>query len=78
MPKFLVSNAMKSASIYRFGESVAMHLPVDGTCYLTAADARRIARALNAAARNIAAEPKFSHSTFGTIEVPLSNNGERR
>lgn len=63
-----------SAFVYRFVDRVAISLPGTGeTIYLTAAEARKLARALNAGARSVKEEPQFSTSTFGTVEVDVSD-----
>ena len=65
---------MKGASVHRFGDLVALALPGKGeTVYLNPAEARKLARALNAGARSVKTEPRFSQSSFGTIEVPLAD-----
>lgn len=68
-------------STYRFRDSVALYLAtgVDPThtangkaerqavqVYLTPADARKLAKSINAAARNVTRVPKFSESNFPT------------
>lgn len=68
-------------STYRFRDSVAVYLAteVDPThtangkaerqavqVYLTPAAARKLTRAINAAARNVETIPKFSESSFPT------------
>lgn len=62
---------MRHAQIHRFRDRIALYL-CNGeggrsTVYLTPADARRIARALNAGARDVKATP-FAQSEFRTIE----------
>lgn len=62
---------LRRAQIHRFRDRVALYLRNDegdgNTVYLSAADARRIARALNAGARDVKATP-FAKSEFRTIE----------
>lgn len=61
----------RRAQIHRFRDRVALYVRNDEgdgvTVYLTPADARRIARALNAGAREVKALP-FAQSQFRTIE----------
>ncbi len=59
---------MGTASIYRFRDRVAVHIGTGATVYLSPADARKIARALNAAARDIG-ERKFTESTLATVDL---------
>lgn len=69
---------MKSAHVHRFHDFAAVGLPGNGeTVYLTPADARRLAAALIACADNVDAQPRFSTSTFATVEFELSNKGSR-
>jgi len=66
-----------NAHLHRFGDHVALSLPGKGeTLYFTAKEARAIAKALNAGARDIAAV-KFQDSNFGSPEIQLSNQGKR-
>lgn len=68
---------MKHANLHRFGDYVALSLPGNGeTAYFTAKEARAIAKALNAGARDIAAR-KFTDSNFGSPVVELTNAGKR-
>lgn len=60
----------KMASIYRFHDTVAVYMGTGATVYLSPAEARKIARALNANARDIG-ERKFTESTLGTTEIQL-------
>lgn len=65
---------MKNAHIHRFRDKAAISLPgKGGTVYLTEKEARAIAKALNACARNIKEQPLFSLSSFGASTVPLSD-----
>jgi hypothetical protein len=62
---------MKGMQIHRFREAVAVNVPGQcETAYLTVADARALARAINAAARDIAAR-KFAESAFTTFNRPV-------
>lgn len=63
--------------VHRFHDYTAVHLPgMEETCYLSAKEARALARALNACARSIKNEG-FIESTFPTTEIPLENGGRR-
>lgn len=65
---------MKGAQIHRFGPRVAISLPGKGeTIYLTEKEARAIARALNACARDVKAEPRASQSAFETVSIDISD-----
>lgn len=57
------------ASIHRFRDSVAVWLGDGNTLYMTPRDARRLAKAINAAARDVIQKP-FADSTVGTVEMP--------
>jgi len=57
------------ANIHRFRETVALDVGKGETVYFSAKDARKIARALNAAARSCDREP-FSESSGLTVHVP--------
>ena len=57
------------AQIHRFRESVAVHVGKGETVYFSPKDARKLARALNAAARSCDREP-FSESRGLTVNVP--------
>jgi hypothetical protein len=58
------------ATAYRFCDRVAVHLNGKGeTRYLTAKDARALARQINRCARSIKSET-VSNSTSGTVTVP--------
>lgn len=56
-----------SITVYRFRDSVAMSARVGN--YVTAKDARRLARALIAAARSVEREP-FTSSAVATTTLP--------
>lgn len=62
---------MSRAQVHRFRDSVAAFLGDGQTVYMTPADARRIARALNAAAREIASGVPFAQSSVGTVQIEL-------
>ena len=69
---------LKNGSLHRFGDKVAISLPGKGeTLYLSADEAKLLAQGLSQCADNIAEQPKFSQSNFGTFEVPLANEGKR-
>lgn len=61
---------MSLAQIHRFRESVAIYLAGGKTIYLSPKEAKAIAKALNAAARDIKANP-FVESGFSTVVVEL-------
>lgn len=68
---------LKDASIHRLHDYVVISLPGKGeTLYLTAKEAKGIAKALNKAAKSVTSEG-FIESTVGTITVALSNEGKR-
>jgi hypothetical protein len=63
---------LKNAHVHRFGDNVAISLPGEGeTVYITAAEATKLAKVLNACARDIKA-CKFSASPFVSTEINLS------
>ena len=63
----------KNVQVHRFGGRVAVSLPGKGeTVYLTPKEAQRLAKALNAGARNIAQQPRFSESDFVTVSFEAS------
>lgn len=65
---------MKNASIHRFHDFVALAFPGEGeTVYLSASEARSIAKALCDAARNVERVP-FIASEFGCVEVSSATN----
>ncbi len=57
------------ASVHRFGDQVAIYVGDGSTTYLTAKQARALARALRDCAKSVVDE-KFVNSEFGTREVP--------
>lgn len=64
---------LKNSWVHRFHDRVAVSLPGGDTKYLTAKEARQLARAMNRCAWDISTTPKFSESHFGTTEVELSD-----
>ena len=65
------------AQVYRFRDQVAVSLETGETEYLTAKEARAIARAMNAAAKEIASGVAFTASQVGTFRIELeSRNGK--
>jgi hypothetical protein len=59
------------ASVHRFGELVALYIPgMPEIAYLSAAEAGKLARALNKVARSVKTE-RFAGYRVGTISVPL-------
>lgn len=66
---------MKGAYIHRFRDKVAISLPGKGaTVYLTPKEARQIAKALNACARDVK-NLSFSASEFTSTSVDVSAPG---
>lgn len=66
-----------NAHLHRLGDKIALSLPGNGeTLYFSAKEARAIAKALNAGARDIGAV-KYQQSNFGSPEIQLSNEGKR-
>lgn len=65
----------QNAQLHRLRNKAAVSLPIGPTQYLTATEARKLARALNALASDIKART-FTESTFGTrlvtVEAPES------
>jgi hypothetical protein len=57
------------AQVHRFRDKVAVYVGGGETVYLKPANARKLARALNAAARSCDKE-SFVDSTCGTVNVP--------
>ena len=57
------------AQVHRFRESVAVHVGNGETVYFSPKDARKLARALNAAARSCDREP-YTESHGLTVNVP--------
>lgn len=68
-------NTMKeNAQVHRFGARVAVSLPGTGqTNYLTAKEARTLARELHRCARDVEQVPGFAESRYCTTTVALSN-----
>jgi hypothetical protein len=61
---------MKSiASVHRFGDAVAVYVGDGNTTYLTAKQARALARALRDCAKSVV-DVKFTNSEFGTRSIP--------
>jgi hypothetical protein len=65
------------AQIHRFGDSVAGWLGTGETVYMTPADARKIGKALIAAAKDVEA-CKFTESPFKTVSLQLEPNARSR
>ena len=65
------------ASVHRFGDQVAIYVGDGSTTYLTAKQARALARALRDCAKSVVDE-KFVNSEFGTREVPRVTLEEAR
>jgi hypothetical protein len=65
------------ASVHRFGDQVAIYVGDGSTTYLTAKQARALARALRDCAKSVVDE-KFVDSAFGTREVPRVTLEEAR
>ena len=65
------------ASVYRFGDQVAIYVGDGSTTYLMAKQARALARALRDCAKSVVDE-KFFESSFGTREVPRVTLEEAR
>ena len=57
------------ASVHRFHDQVAIYVGDGSTTYLTAKQARALARALRDCAKSVVDE-RFVDSAFGTREVP--------
>lgn len=57
------------ANVHRFGDKVAIYVGDGSTTYLTAKQARALARALRDCAKSVVDE-KFVNSAFGTRDVP--------
>ena len=57
------------ASVHRFVDQVAVYVGDGNTTYLTAKQARALARALRDCAKSVVDE-KFFESSFGTRDVP--------
>ena len=65
------------ASVHRFGDQVAIYVGDGSTTYLTAKQARALARALRDCAKSVVDE-RFVDSAFGTREVPRVTLEEAR
>lgn len=63
-----------NAQIHRFRDNVAMYLGDGSTVYLKPADARKLARAINKAARSCETE-RFTNSSGNTAQFTF--DGER-
>lgn len=57
------------AQVHRFGDKVAVYVGDGSTTYLTAKQARALARALRTCAKSVV-EEKFTNSEFGTRSIP--------
>lgn len=57
-----------TAQIHRFRDRVAVHIGTGDTVYMTHADARKMARALNLFAKSVKTE-SFVDSTCGTFTM---------
>jgi hypothetical protein len=62
-----------TAQIHRFHNRVALHIGSGKTVYLTPIEAKRIARALNAGARDIM-KAGFVVSTFTPVRVEIEGD----
>lgn len=56
------------AQVHRFRDKVAVYVGKGETVYLSPKNARKLARALNVAARSVDRE-SFAESTCGTVNV---------
>lgn len=63
---------MAQAQIHRFREKVAIYLANGATVYLSPKEAKEIAKALNAAVRDIK-DNSFVDSQFSTVNIELSS-----
>lgn len=57
------------ANVHRFGDKVAVYVGDGSTTYLTAKQARALARALRDCAKSVVDE-KFVDSAFGSRDIP--------
>lgn len=64
---------MTTAQVHRFRDRVAASLGTGETVYMDPKTARKLARALNAAARDVDART-FADSTFASTEITFLNN----
>lgn len=68
---------MIAAQVHRFGDKVAVYVGNGETAYLTAKQARALARALNGCARSVVNET-YGASNFTTVEIPhVTKEGAR-
>lgn len=63
---------MNSGQVHRFRDAVAAYLGAGETVYMSPAEARALARALNRAARSIQSEP-FARSAGITTQLAFSD-----
>ena len=63
----------KFAQVHRFRGKVACYLGKGETCYLSPAEAIKLARALRACAQDVAKVPSFADSKVGTFEMHFHN-----
>ena len=63
------------ANVHRFGDKVAVYVGDGSTTYLTAKQARALARALRDCAKSVVDE-KFVNSAFGTRDIPKVSPAE--
>jgi hypothetical protein len=64
-----------SAQIHRFRDAVAVYIGTGETVYLRPADARKLSRAINRAAKSCESE-SFSQSTCGTASFSFEGPRE--
>jgi hypothetical protein len=64
---------MPIASVHRFRDAVAVYVGTGPTQYLTPKEARKLARAINTAARSCDSEA-FKDSSVGTIHIELQRS----
>lgn len=57
------------ANVHRFGDKVAVYVGDGSTTYLTAKQARALARALRDCAKSVVDE-EFANSAFGSRDIP--------
>lgn len=63
------------AHVHRFGDKVAVYVGDGSTTYLTAKQARALARALRTCAKSVV-EEKFTNSNFGSVTIQEVNNAQ--
>lgn len=68
------TKAKNFAQVHRFGDCVAVYVGDGSTVYLTPSDARKLAKALNACAKDVKANT-FSDSLFATFRLDAENTG---